>query len=54
MLCKQVVQTYKGKKLSANLPYKVEFLIPKEGAKDVKLIAHLVRRTRRRSGAACR
>jgi hypothetical protein len=32
---------YKDKKLSANLPYKVEFLIPADG-KDVKLIAHLV------------
>ena len=40
----QVVQLYKGAKLSANLPYKVEFAIPQEdGAKPVKLIAHLVR-----------
>lgn len=38
----QIVQQYKGQKLSANLPYKVEFMIPVEGSKDVKLIAHLV------------
>lgn len=38
----QIVQQYKDKKLSANLPYKVEFMIPVEGSKDVKLIAHLV------------
>ncbi|EIE27668.1 hypothetical protein COCSUDRAFT_55657 [Coccomyxa subellipsoidea C-169] len=37
----QIVQQYKGEKLSANLPYKVEFMIPVEGSKDVKLIAHL-------------
>ncbi|CAL8463611.1 g3145 [Coccomyxa elongata] len=36
-----IVQQYKGKKLSANLPYKVEFMVPVEGSKDVKLIAHL-------------
>ena len=40
----QVVQLYKGAKLSANLPYKVEFAIPQEGAKPVKLLAHLVSR----------
>ncbi len=40
----QIVQFYKEKKLSANLPYKVQFQIPQEdGAKPVKLIAHLVR-----------
>ena len=44
MLLAQIVQFYKGKKLSANLPYKVQFQIPLEdGAKPVKLIAHLVR-----------
>lgn len=38
----QIVQDFKGKKLSANLPYKVEFRIPADD-KDVKVIAHLVR-----------
>jgi len=36
-----VVSLYKGKQTSANLPYKVTFLIPQEGAKDIKLVAHL-------------
>ena len=40
----QIVQFFKEKKLSANLPYKVQFQIPQEdGAKPVKLVAHLVR-----------
>ena len=34
---------FKGKKLSSNLPYKVHFMLPGDG-KDVKVIAHLVRR----------
>ena len=38
----QVVSLYKGKQTSANLPYKVTFIIPQEGAKDIKLVAHLV------------
>ena len=32
---------FKGKKLSSNLPYKVQFMVPADG-KDVKLISHLV------------
>ena len=43
LLLSQIVQFYKEKKLSANLPYKVQFQIAQEdGAKPVKLIAHLV------------
>ena len=38
----QVVSLYKGKQTSANLPYKVTFIIPQEGAKDIRLVAHLV------------
>ena len=37
----QVVSLYKGKQTSANLPYKVVFMIPQE-EKDIKLVAHLV------------
>ena len=38
-----MVKFFRGKELSANLPYKTQFLIPKEGEKDVKVVAHLVR-----------
>ena len=40
---KQVVKFFKDKELSANLPYKTEFIIPREGEKDLKLLVHLVR-----------
>ena len=36
-----MVSLYKGKQTSANLPYKVVFMIPQE-EKDIKLVAHLV------------
>ena len=39
---KQIVKVFKGKELSANLPYKVEFLLDKEGGKQRKVLAHLV------------
>ena len=38
-----VVSLYKGKQISANLPYKCLFLEPQEDGKDKKIIAHLVR-----------
>lgn len=38
----QVIKTFKGKQLSSNLPYKVQFMVPADG-KDVKVISHLVR-----------
>ena len=38
----QVIKVFKGKTLSSNLPYKVQFMVPSEG-KEVKVIAHLVR-----------
>lgn len=38
----EVIEKYQGKQLSANLPYKTLFMIPKDGGKDQKLIAHLV------------
>lgn len=37
----EVIEKYQGKQLSANLPYKTLFMIPKDGGKDQKLIAHL-------------
>ena len=40
---KQIVKVFKGKELSANLPYKVEFLLEKkEGGKQPKVLVHLV------------
>lgn len=38
----EVIEKYQGKQLSANLPYKTLFVIPKDEGKDQKLIAHLV------------
>ena len=39
-----VVKEHKGKELSANLPVRVQFELPaKDGGKETKLIAHLVR-----------
>ena len=38
----EVIEKYQGKQLSANLPYKTQFMIPKDGGKDMKLIVHLV------------
>ena len=40
--CLEVIETYQGSKMSANLPYKTLFMIPKEDGKDQKLVAHLV------------
>ncbi|DBB14869.1 TPA: hypothetical protein ACH3X3_004472 [Trebouxia sp. C0006] len=37
----EVIEKYQGKQLSANLPYKTLFMIPKDDGKDQKLIAHL-------------
>jgi hypothetical protein len=39
----EVIEKYQGKQLSANMPYKTLFMIPKDDGKDQKLIAHLVR-----------
>ena len=39
----EVIEKYQGKTLSANLPYKTQFMISKEDGKDMKLIVHLVR-----------
>lgn len=38
---KDYVRVWKGKKVSANLPYKVEFIVPVEGRPPVKFVAHL-------------
>ncbi|KAE8672744.1 Ferredoxin-thioredoxin reductase, variable chain [Hibiscus syriacus] len=38
---KQFVGVWKGKKISANLPYKVEFVTEVEGRGPVKFLAHL-------------
>ncbi|KAJ4812051.1 hypothetical protein LUZ62_024617 [Rhynchospora pubera] len=39
---KQYVAIWKGKRITANLPFKVEFFIPVEGQdKPVKVLAHL-------------
>ena len=37
------VVNYKGAKISANLPYRVQFIRPQEGKKDLKFFSHLVR-----------
>lgn len=39
----EVIEKFQGKPLSANLPYKTQFLIPnEETGKEQKLICHLV------------
>lgn len=38
---KDYVRVWKGKRVSANLPYKVEFVVPVEGRPPVKFVAHL-------------
>lgn len=38
---KHYVGVWKGKRISANLPYKVEFFIEVEGRGPVKFFAHL-------------
>ncbi|KAG6573782.1 hypothetical protein SDJN02_25609, partial [Cucurbita argyrosperma subsp. argyrosperma] len=38
---KDYVRVWKGKHVSANLPYKVEFVVPVEGRPPVKFVAHL-------------
>ncbi|KAG7031885.1 hypothetical protein SDJN02_05926, partial [Cucurbita argyrosperma subsp. argyrosperma] len=38
---KDYVRVWKGKRVSANLPYKVEFVVPVEGRPPVKFLAHL-------------
>lgn len=38
---KQYVALWKGKRISANLPYKVEFVVDIEGRGPVKFLAHL-------------
>ncbi len=38
---KQYVALWKGKRISANLPYKVEFVVDIEGRGPVKFFAHL-------------
>lgn len=40
----EVIEKYQGKTLSANLPYKTQFMIPKDDGRDMKLIVHLVRK----------
>jgi hypothetical protein len=37
----EVITEYQGKPLTANCPYKIQFLIPKDDGKDQKLISHL-------------
>lgn len=37
----EVIEKYQGKTLSANLPYKTQFMIPKDDGRDMKLIVHL-------------
>ena len=39
---KQIVKNFKGKELSANLPYRIEFILEVPDAKDVKFFAHMV------------
>lgn len=39
---KTIVKHYKGKDTSANLPYRVEFMLELEGGKQQKWFAHLV------------
>uniref|UniRef100_A0A2C9UMM7 Ferredoxin thioredoxin reductase alpha chain domain-containing protein n=1 Tax=Manihot esculenta TaxID=3983 RepID=A0A2C9UMM7_MANES len=38
---KQYVALWKGKRISANLPYKVEFVVDIEGRCPIKFFAHL-------------
>lgn len=40
---KLIVKKFKGKELSANLPYRVEFVLDPESEKPKKLLVHLVR-----------
>ena len=40
--CIEVIEKHLGSKMSANLPYKTLFMIPKDDGKDQKLVAHLV------------
>ena len=40
--CIEVIEKHLGSKMSANLPYKTVFMIPKDDGKDQKLVAHLV------------
>ena len=39
---KNIVKKYKGKETSANLPYRIEFLLEKDDGKQQKFFAHLV------------
>ena len=39
---KLIVKKFKGKELSANLPYRVEFVLEPESEKPKKLVVHLV------------
>ncbi len=49
----EIISEYKGKKLSANLPYKTQFeLEAEDGGKPKKLLAHLVRADAQ-PGAGC-
>ena len=41
----EVIEKYQGKTLSANLPYKTQFMIPKDDGSEMKLIVHLVRKS---------
>jgi hypothetical protein len=38
----KIVTVFKGKTLSANLPYKVAFVVKKEDGSQVKFFAHMV------------
>ena len=40
---KSIVKKYKGKETSANLPYRIEFMLEKEDGKQQKFFAHVVR-----------
>ena len=39
---KSIVKKYKGKETSANLPYRIEFLLEKDDGKQQKFFAHVV------------
>lgn len=39
---KNIVKKYKGKETSANLPYRIEFVLEKEDGKQQKFFAHMV------------
>ncbi len=39
---KTIVKHYKGKDTSANLPYRVEFMLEQDSGKQQKWFAHLV------------